>query len=144
VEPVRLSLPTAGIDTALIDVGLDASGTLGAPAQAAGWYREGPTPGAPGPAVLTGHVDDADGPAVFFRLDEVAVGDPVVIERADGTTTRFTVTGVQRHPKGDFPSVAVYGPTPDAQLRLITCGGEFDRTTGSYRDNVVVFAAVAR
>ena len=140
VEPVRLTLPTAGIDTALTGVALDASGSLGAPPDTAGWYRQGPLPGAPGPAVVTGHVDGPDGPAVFFRLAGVAVGDPVLIERADGTTVRFTVTRVARHPKDAFPAAAVYGPTPDGQLRLITCGGEFDRASGSYRDNVVVYA----
>jgi hypothetical protein len=140
VAPVRLTLPTAGIDTALTGVALDASGSLGAPPDTAGWYRQGPLPGAPGPAVVTGHVDGPDGPAVFFRLAGVAVGDPVLIERADGTTVRFTVTRVARHPKDAFPAEAVYGPTPDAQLRLITCGGEFDRASGSYRDNVVVHA----
>jgi hypothetical protein len=140
VEPVRLSLPTAGIDTALTGVTLDLSGSLGAPPAGAGWYRQGPAPGAPGPAVIAGHVDGADGPAVFFRLAEVAVGDPVLVTRADGTTVRFTVTRVARQPKDDFAAAAVYGPTPDAQLRLITCGGDFDRTSGSYRDNVVVYA----
>jgi hypothetical protein len=139
-EPVRLTLPTAGIDTALTGVAPDASGSLGAPPDTAGWYRQGPLPGAPGPAVVTGHVDGADGPAVFFRLAGVAVGDPVLIERADGTTVRFTVTRVARHPKDAFPAADVYGPTPDAQLRLITCGGDFDRASGSYRDNVVVYA----
>jgi hypothetical protein len=142
-QPVRLVLPTAGIDTALTAVALDAAGALGAPPDTAGWYRQGPAPGAPGPAVVTGHVDDEDGPAVFHRLTDVAIGDPVVVERADGTAVRFLVTGVARHPKNAFPAAAVYGPTPDAQLRLITCGGEFDRGAGSYRDNVVVSAVVA-
>ena len=106
----------------------------------AGWYRQGPAPGDPGPAVLTGHVDSVAGPAVFFRLRDIAVGDPVLVDRADGTTVRFTVTRVARYPKGAFPAAEVYGPTPDAELRLITCGGVFDRATGSYADNVIVFA----
>jgi hypothetical protein len=140
--PVRLRAPSVGIDTALTDVDVDRTGALVPPADdaVAGWYRQGPAPGAPGPAVLTGHVDGPDGPAVFFRLRDLAVGDPVLVERADGTTARFTVSSVARHPKDAFPTASVYGPVPDAELRLITCGGSFDRTLGSYRDNVVVSA----
>jgi sortase (surface protein transpeptidase) len=90
--------------------------------------------------VVTGHVDSADGPAVFFRLRELVPGDEVLVDRADGTTARFTVTRVERHLKDAFPTQAVYGPTADAQLRLVTCGGDFDRSARSYEDNVVVFA----
>jgi hypothetical protein len=140
--PVRLRAPSVGIDTALTGVGVDPTGALVPPADdaVAGWYRQGPAPGAPGPAVLTGHVDGPAGPAVFFRLGDLAVGDAVLVERADGTTARFIVSSVARHPKDAFPTAAVYGPVPDAELRLITCGGSFDRAVGSYRDNVVVSA----
>ena len=93
-----------------------------------------------GPAVLAGHVDSTAGPAVFWRLRDLAPGDEVLVDRADGTTARFTVTRVERHPKDAFPTDEVYGPTTGAELRLITCGGEFDRAARSYRDNVVVFA----
>ena len=106
----------------------------------AGWYRSGPAPGDVGPAVLTGHVDSVAGPAVFFRLRDVAVGDPVSVTRTDGTTVRFTVTRVARFPKDAFPTAEVYAPTPRAELRLITCGGAFDRTARSYLDDVVVYA----
>jgi hypothetical protein len=144
--PVRLQVPSAGVDAALTGIDLDAAGALVPPADdtVAGWYRAGPAPGEVGPAVFTGHVDSVAGPAVFFRLRDVAVGDPVLVERADGTTVRFTVTRVARYPKDAFPAAAVYGPTPDAQLRLITCGGTFDRTARSYRDNVVVDAVVGQ
>jgi sortase (surface protein transpeptidase) len=90
--------------------------------------------------VIAGHVDWAGAPGIFARLDEVAVGDPVVVGRTDGTTQRFTVTRVVRYAKTAFPTAEVYGATPDAQLRLITCGGAFDPVSGSYRDNVVVYA----
>jgi hypothetical protein len=141
--PVRLRVPSAGIDTALTVSDLDATGALVPPSDdtLAGWYRQGPAPGEAGPAVLTGHVDGGAGPAVFFRLRNVAVGDPVLVERADGTTVRFTVTRVARYAKGAFPAAEVYGPTPDAQLRLITCGGVFDRAARSYTDNLVVYAS---
>jgi sortase (surface protein transpeptidase) len=93
--------------------------------------------------VLAGHVDSTDGPAVFFRLRELAPGDEVLVDRADGSTVRFEVRSVQRHPKDAFPTEQVYGPTPRAELRLITCGGEFDAGERSYRDNVVVTAVLA-
>jgi hypothetical protein len=142
--PVRLQVPSAEVDTAITGSDLDAAGTLVPPSgdRLAGWYRQGPVPGEVGPAVLTGHVDSVAGPAVFFRLRDVAVGDPVLVGRADGTTVRFTVTRVARYAKGAFPAAEVYGPTPDAQLRLITCGGVFDRAARSYPDNVVVYASV--
>jgi hypothetical protein len=140
--PVRLSVPTAGIDTPLAAIDLDATGALVPPSDnlVAGWYRSGPAPGEVGPAVLTGHVDSVAGPAVFFRLRDVAVGDPVSVTRTDGTTVAFTVTRVARFPKHAFPTAEVYAPTPRAELRLITCGGAFDRSTRSYLDDVVVYA----
>jgi hypothetical protein len=145
VVPTRLVLPSAGVDTALAGIGLDGSGTLAPPTDPtrAGWYTGSAVPGEAGPAVIAGHVDWAGAPGVFARLDEVAVGDPVVVGRTDGTTQRFTVTRVVRYAKSAFPTAEVYGATPDAQLRLITCGGEFDRAAVSYRDNVVVYAAPA-
>jgi hypothetical protein len=143
--PTWLRVPAAGVDTALTGIGLDAGGALVPPQDdaLAGWYRQGPAPGDAGPAVLAGHVDSVAGPAVFFRLDDLAVGDPVLVGRADGTTLRFTVTRVARYAKNAFPAAEVYGPTPDPQLRLITCGGDFDRSRRSYTDNIVVFARQA-
>jgi sortase (surface protein transpeptidase) len=87
-----------------------------------------------------GHIDSRTGPGVFFRLPELRPGDQVYVTRADGTLARFRVTAVQTYPKDHFPTQAVYGPVPDAELRLITCGGVFDRSRGSYLSNVVVFA----
>jgi len=143
--PLRLRVPSAGIDAALSAVGLDDGGALvppDAPGRA-GFFVDGPAPGEQGPAVIAGHVDSPSGPAVFYRLRDVAVGDPILVERSDGSTARFVVTRVARHPKSAFPTGEVYGPTPGAELRLITCGGEFDRAAGSYRDNVVVYARAA-
>jgi hypothetical protein len=139
--PVRLRAP--GIDAPITPVDVDGDGTLAAPDDplVAGWFVGGPAPGGTGPAVLAGHVDWAGSPAVFARLGSLRPGDEVTVERADGSTVRFTVTRVVRVAKDDFPGAAVYGPTPDAQLRLVTCGGTFDHAAGSYEDNVVVFAA---
>lgn len=125
------------------DVLRDAGGAIKAPSDfdVAGWFSLGPRPGQPGPAVIAGHVDSRDGPAVFYRLHELASGDEVIVRRADGTTIRFTVTGAASYAKDAFPTDSVYGPVPGPELRLITCGGQFDRSRQQYRDNVVVYAA---
>src|SRR5439155_6234823 len=109
----------------------------------AGWYAEGPAPGQPGPAVLAGHVDSRAGPAVFYRLAELAPGAEVLVHRADGSTLRYLVAGTVRYPKARFPTALVYAPVPDTELRLITCGGTFDRAIRSYRDDIVVTAVAA-
>ena len=96
-----------------------------------------------GPAVVAGHVDSATGVAVFTRLGELAPGDEVEVGLSDGTLVRYVVTGSERYPKDAFPSAEVYGPAPASLLRLITCGGTFDRAAGSYRDNLVVYAVPA-
>nr|WP_255411228.1 class F sortase [Blastococcus sp. TF02-9] len=140
--PVRVRAPAVGIDAVVTASGLDAAGALAVPADPsqAGWYARGPRPGEPGPAVLAGHVDWAGRPAVFQGLHRLAPGNEVVVDRADGSTVTFAVDRVVQVGKDDFPTGEVYGPTPGAELRLITCGGTFDRATGSYTDNVVVFA----
>jgi sortase (surface protein transpeptidase) len=142
--PVRVRVPAIGVDSELLRLGTDPAGVLIPPddPDRAGWFTGGAVPGDVGPAVVAGHVDSVEGPAVFARLRELDRGDEVVVDRADGTTARFTVTGVGRYPKDDFPTEAVYGPTPRAELRLVTCGGDFDRSRGSYLDNVVVTAVL--
>ena len=143
--PVRLDIPSIGVHTRLIRLGLAKDGTVEVPPldgdAPAGWYEHSVTPGETGPAVMLGHVDSArDGPAVFYRLASLKPGAEVSVRRANGTTIRFAVTQVARYPKTGFPTSDVYGPTPYPALRLVTCGGSFDRNRGSYRDNVVVSA----
>ena len=141
--PVRLQVPAAGIDVPLIDLGVAADGTLEVPAdyQQVGWFDGGPPPGDVGPAVVAGHVDSRSGPAPFFRLRDLAAGDEVRVTRADGTVVLFHVDGVEQYAKDAFPTATVYGPVPGPALRLVTCGGSFDRSSGHYRDNVVVYAS---
>jgi len=143
--PVQVTVPAIGLDTDLVGIGVDAGGALVPPADydQAGWFSAGPAPGDVGPAVLAGHVDDKAGPAVFFRLEELAPGDQVLVTRGDGRQVAFTVTEVAAYPKAAFPTTEVYGPTTGAELRLITCGGTFDRSRRSYTDNVVVYARAA-
>jgi hypothetical protein len=141
-SPVSLIIPLIGVRTSLIRLGLQADGALQVPSttSVAGWYTGSPRPGAIGSAVIVGHIDSYKGPGVFFRLDTLGKGDKVYVRRADGTMVMFRVTAVQTYPKDKFPTQAVYGPTPDAELRLITCGGTFDSTTGHYLSNIVVYA----
>ena len=109
----------------------------------AGWFKGGPRPGQPGPAVVIGHVDMDHGPAVFFRLREMRPGMAVYVDRVDGSTQKFTVTRVRQVAKTDFPTADVYAPDLESSLRLITCGGQFDSSSGNYLDNVIVFASPA-
>lgn len=143
--PVRVRLPAIGLDAPLAAVRTRDDGTLAPPdtTATAGWFADGPRPGETGPAVLAAHVDWAGEAAAFARLTDARPGDEILVQRADGSTGRFTVTAVERHAKGDFPTADVYGPAPGAELRLITCGGEFDRASGSYRENVIVTAIMA-
>ena len=142
-RPVTLIIPMIGVKTQLIELGLTAGGALQVPSTTtvAGWYTGSPRPGAIGPAIIEGHVDSLTGPGVFYRLSELQPGDRIYIRRADGTTVEFRVTAEQTYQKTYFPTAAVYSPTPDPELRLITCGGTFDYATGHYLSNTIIYAA---
>jgi hypothetical protein len=144
--PRQLHIPRIGVSTGFVGLGLQPDGTLEVPpdAQTAGWYREAPTPGERGPAVVTAHVDWQHDEGVFHELGRVRPGDEVTVDRADGVTVTFGVTRVEQYAKSQFPTEQVYGPTHDAELRLITCGGRLDGATHSYEDNVVVYARMIR
>jgi hypothetical protein len=145
-RPVWLSIPSIGVRTRLIHLGVNKNGTLQVPSSTsvAGWYTGSPRPGTVGSAIIAGHVDSRTGPGIFFWLRTLRRGDRVYVGRADGTMAVFTVTRIRKFAKDQFPTAAVYGPVPDAELRLITCGGVFDRSLGSYLSNVVVFARLVR
>ncbi len=140
--PVRIQVPKIGVDSELMDLGLRDNGTLEVPPSGfpAGWFTGAPTPGEIGPAIIVGHVDWAGEPGVFYALHELAAGDEVTVTREDGSTVAFRITEVATYPKDEFPTDLVYGDTNYAGLRLITCGGEFDVSTGSYEDNIIAFA----
>jgi hypothetical protein len=144
-RPLWLEIARISVRTPLLELGLDPGGALAMPPPAAhapaGWYRYLASPGETGPAVIAGHVDSAhDGPAVFFRLGALHPGDRIDVGRADHRVAHFDVTEVFSVPKSRFPSATVYGPADRPVLRLVTCGGTFDRATGHYRDSVVVLA----
>ena len=140
-EPVQVVIDAIGVSAAVVAVALEPDGALSPPSDPSivGWHSGSPIPGDRGPAVMVGHVDSADGPAVFADLDDLEPGDEIDVENGDGYIASFAVSSVTRHPKRVFPTDAVYGPTPESELHLITCGGPFDRETG-YADNVVVTA----
>jgi LPXTG-site transpeptidase (sortase) family protein len=140
--PASLTIPLIGVKTNLITLGLAAGGAMQVPSSVAvaGWYTGSPRPGSIGSAVIVGHVDSKTAPGVFHRLDELKAGNDVFVKRGDGTTAEFRVIKVQEYLKDEFPTQDVYGPTPDAELRLITCGGAFDPATGHYLSNIVVYA----
>jgi sortase (surface protein transpeptidase) len=133
--PVSLTIPAIGVKTSLIHLGLQSNGSLQVPSTTAvaGWYTESPRPGAVGSAVIAGHVDSYQGPGVFYWLRNLKSGERVYVTRADGSVA---------YPKAAFPTSIVYGATPDAELRLITCGGTFDSTTGHYLSNIIAYATL--
>ena len=143
--PVRLWIPAIAVSTRLVRLGRLSDGSLEVPHawNKAGWFDRGPRPGQPGPAVILGHVDSTAGPAVFFRLRELRPRDIVRVGLADGRILVFRVQRVKRYPKDRFPAEAVYFPTLNRELRLITCGGTFDYASRNYRDNIVVYATLA-
>jgi hypothetical protein len=143
--PTGIDAPSIGLHVdGLVPLDRLADGTIAVPPFGqAGWWVQGPKPGQRGPAVLLGHVDTKRGPDVFYRLRDLRPGDPVSVRRADGSVVRFTVQRVAQFPKVAFPSAAVYAPSLEPVLRLVTCGGSFDRTVGHYRDNVIAFATLA-
>jgi len=140
--PVSLTIPLIGVRTQLITLGLTPTGELQVPSSTAvaGWYTGSPRPGAIGSAIIVGHIDSYSRPGVFYRLIKLTRGDRIYVKRTDGTLVEFRVTSVQTYLKNRFPTEDVYGPVPDAELRLITCGGAFDTATGHYLSNIVVYA----
>ncbi|MEA2134601.1 MAG: hypothetical protein QOC68_2510 [Solirubrobacteraceae bacterium] len=141
-RPIRIAIPAIGVSAPVIPLGLDRKGALQVPQDftETGWWTGGSRPGERGPAVIAGHVDSFTGPAVFFRIGKLRRGDAIVIERADGSRVRFRVQRSARYPKTHFPTAEVYGPTRGPALRLVTCSGTFDRASGHYLDNTVVYA----
>ncbi len=145
--PVVLDLPSIGVHSNLLTLGLNPDHTVQVPplgpVSQAGWYTDSPTPGQLGPSILLGHIDSAQyGPGVFFKLGALEPGDPVEVTRTDHIVAVFRVDRVVSYPKASFPSLEVYGNTPNAQLRLITCGGVFDRAARSYENNIVAYASL--
>jgi sortase (surface protein transpeptidase) len=145
--PVRIRIRAIGVDAKLISLGVDHDGEVEVPALSramdAGWYKYGPTPGELGNAVIIGHVDSRKiGPAVFFKLGKLKPGNTIEVVRKDRSVATFRVDGVDSFPKDEFPAGLVYGASEQANLRVVTCGGRFDKKARNYLDNVIVFATL--
>ncbi len=143
-DPIRIEIPSIEVDATVVAVGLKADGALDVPDFGlAGWYEPGPRPGEVGPAVIVAHVDTRSGPDVFARLAELQAGDSIVVHAGDGTARTFAAEQSEQTPKDELPADRIWGDTDRPVLRLITCGGSFDSSTGHYRDNVIVYAGAA-
>lgn len=146
-EPTRVVIPRIKVNADLMQLGVTGDGSIEVPplkqADRAGWYKLGPSPGEAGSSVIVGHVDSrAMGPAVFFKLGSLRKGDVVQVTRKDKKVITFTVDAVRSYPKTAFPTDEVYAPTSNPTLRLVTCGGTFDRKQRSYLNNIVVYATI--
>ncbi|MFF6999845.1 class F sortase [Streptomyces sp. NPDC008313] len=142
--PTRLVIPQIGVDAPFTDLVIGSDGRLKPPPASdtnlVGWFAAGPSPGEPGTSIIAGHVDTKTSAAVFVRLAELKKGSTFDVRRQDGRTASFLVDDVENFSKNSFPNERVYADTPDAEVRLITCGGAYDRTAKDYTENVVVFA----
>lgn len=139
--PVRITIPRIHVSSSLGRLGLNADGTVQVPSAPGqpGWYRLGPTPGEPGSAVILGHVDSVQGPAVFYQLSALRPGDTLAVQLADGRAAHFRVTAIATYLNADFPAKEVYGSHGYSGLQLVTCGDGFDTSTQEYLGNVVVY-----
>ncbi|MEU0603481.1 class F sortase [Streptomyces sp. NPDC006393] len=141
--PTRIRIPSIRVNAPLMGLGLTPSGSLDVPPSQeknlAGWYEAGTTPGERGTAIVAGHVDNTEGPAVFYDLGALRKGSVIEVDRRDGGVAVFTVDAIEVYQATNFPDKKVYGAAPRPELRVITCGGGYSRSTG-YRGNVVVFA----
>ncbi|MFI6490543.1 class F sortase [Streptomyces sp. NPDC050564] len=142
--PTRLLIPKISVDAPFTTLSVDSAGKLDPPpaddTNLVGWYADGASPGEAGTAIIAGHVDTATSAAVFAGLSELEKGDKFKVKRADGRTASFVVDSAETFEKDDFPDKLVYADTPDAEVRLITCAGDYDHTTKDYTENLVVFA----
>lgn len=138
-NPSEITIPAIGVHSSLIPLGLTETNEHEVPPvtqpEQAGWYEPGPEPGQTGPAIVLGHINGGGRPGVFAHLADLKPGDDVQID-----TLTFRVTQVEQADKDAFPAERVYGKTDDPELRLITCGGAFDRASGNYLDNTIVYA----
>ncbi|MFE5504230.1 class F sortase [Amycolatopsis japonica] len=143
-RPTNVKIPKIGAESSLVTVAVGKDGKMSVPSaknpMQAAWYRLSPVPGDVGPSILLGHVDGNKQPGIFYKLKDVNPGDEVLVERSDGKNLKFVVEKKDQVPKDQFPEEAVYGNTDKPQLRLITCGGVFDKEEHSYKDNIIVYA----
>jgi sortase (surface protein transpeptidase) len=144
--PIHLAIPKIGVSVRLSVLGLNKQGVVNVPTNFAvpGWYRGDRSPGQKGSAVILGHVDSTNGPAVFYKLDKLGLGNRVDVTLRNGKKLVFAVIGIRMYEKTNFPDRLVYGARNYPSLQLVTCGGIFDPSTGHYLSNIVVFTALIK
>lgn len=144
IDPERIIIPEIGVNAKVIDLGLNSDGTLEVPENYAetGWWTGGSKPGEKGSAVIVGHLDSKTSPAVFYKLPSLKAGDLIKVTNTAGEIVNFEVERLKQVPKNNFPTNEVYKMTGEPTLRLVTCGGKFNRSSGHYDDNVIVFASL--
>lgn len=143
VRPVRLMVPSLGLDVPLDEVSIRPDGQMAVPddVRRAGWYRHGPAPGAAsGSVVVAGHVDGVTGPGAFLQLTQVTDGAEVVVELDDGTMTEYRVAGGEAVAKAHLPVDEIFRRDGEPVLRLVTCTGQWSPRAGHYTDNLVITA----
>ncbi|WP_409252972.1 class F sortase [Bacillus sp. SCS-153A] len=141
IVPVELEIPSIGVSAEVESVGLKENGEMDVTEsfEKTGWYEKGYHPGEPGSAVIGGHVDSRDGPAVFYDLNKLALGDEIIVKGENGEEKVFVVTGKEEYPWNEAPLQKIFGYTHSSSLNLITCTGTFDRSTRNYDKRLVVY-----
>jgi LPXTG-site transpeptidase (sortase) family protein len=143
-RPVRIAIPSIGVSAPVVPLGLNPDGTLQVPTvfSQTGWFTEGPEPGETGAAVIVGHLESLSGPGVFYQLHNLRVGAVISIRLRDRSIVRYVVDSMLRVSKSRFPTKLVYAHTKKPTLRLITCAGTMNPSTGHHPDNYIVFASI--
>lgn len=144
-DPVRIVIPAIDVDALIVQVGVLEDGSMEVPSFGyAGWFRVGPAPGAPGPAVIVGHVDSKKGSDVFYHLKDLVPGEEVLVYDRNGDMAVFVIDSLETVLKSELPTERIWNQTPEPVLRLITCGGAFDSATGHYLSNVIVYGHLVK
>lgn len=144
--PTQIRLPAISIAAPVVNLGLNSDHTIEVPSEdnAVGWYKYGAVPGDNGTAIMVGHLDSTTGPAIFWHLNDIKIGDNILITRSDGLTAVFTVSDKHSYPFDNFPSQQVYANTSYPSLQILTCTGTYSRVVHHYSENLVVSATLSQ
>lgn len=144
--PASIEIPVLNVNTEIEEVGRLDNGQMGVPKgfDTVGWFGEGAKPGAPGNAVMAGHVDSKTGPAVFYKLEDLEKGDEVIVKDNDGKTLTFVVTGKEKYDRKNAPVDKIFDYAYGSKLNLITCTGNFNRDEGTHEERLVVYTELKK
>ncbi len=141
ITPSRLYIPAIDLHANVEFVEVLDNGQMGVPnrSDAVGYLPNGTLPGAAGNAVMDGHYDSRNGPAVFYRLKQLKTGDIIVVKNERGEAIEFAVQSVRTYGKSAAPIAMIFGPSAEPRLNLITCAGKFSRKLKEHQERLVVF-----